>query len=85
MYFKMAKESYQNTFVIRSYGFSELAQLYLPNISRNSASYRLKCWIEKNTELSTKLKLQPFTKILTPAQVRLIVEYLDFPEVITTN
>lgn len=69
----------EKAFVIRTYGFSELAQLYNPNIAKGSASYRLKSWINQSPELSQKLQLKPFTRILTPIQVRLIVEHFDAP------
>ena len=80
MYLKMAKESYQNSFVIRTYNFSELAQLYNPHIAKNSASFRLRSWINQSPTLAEKLNLKPFTRILTPNQVRMIVEHFDMPE-----
>lgn len=72
----------ENHFVIRTYGFAELAQLYNPNITKNSASYRLKCWIKNSPELVKNLNLKPHTRILTPKQVRLIIKYFDVPELI---
>lgn len=82
----MAKESTQNSFVIRTYNFSELAQLYNPHITKNSASYRLKSWINQCPTLTEKLNLKPHTRILTPNQVRLIIEHFDAPEnVLTIN
>ena len=72
----------ENFFIIRTYGFSELAQMYNPHIAKNSASFRLKCWIKNCPELAEKLNLKPHTRILTPKQVRLIIKYFDVPEII---
>jgi hypothetical protein len=70
------------TFKIRSYGFQELAQLYLPNIQPRSASARLKAWIKRNKNLSDKLDQVGFVKgcrVLTPEMVKEIVEVIGEP------
>jgi hypothetical protein len=69
-------------FKIRSYGFQELAQLYLPNIQPRSASARLKAWIKRNKNLSEKLDQVGFVKgcrVLTPEMVREIVGVIGEP------
>lgn len=72
----------EKTFKIRAYGFGELAQLYLPNILPSSASKRLIFWIRKNGVLNESLRKIGFQKgcrSLTPAQVKLIIEFLGEP------
>ena len=69
-------------FKIRSYGFQELAQLYLPNIQPRSASARLKAWIRRNKNLSERLDQVGFIKgcrVLTPEMVKAIVEVIGEP------
>ena len=67
-------------FVIRTYGFCELAQLYNPNVTKSSASRMLKRWIENAPELQEKLQLKKWSKTLTPIQVKIIVGWFDVPE-----
>ncbi len=72
----------EETFKIRAYGYSELAQLYFPNISKKSASIQLGRWIKENSNLTNKLVLaghRPKQKLLTPLQVGVIVEILGIP------
>ena len=69
-------------FKIRSYGFQELAQLYLPSIQPRSASARLKAWINRNKSLSKKLHEVGFVKgcrVLTPEMVKAIVGVIGEP------
>lgn len=69
-------------FKIRSYGFQELAQLYLPNIQPRSASARLKAWIKRNKNLSERLHEVGFVKgcrMLTPEMVVEIVGVIGEP------
>ena len=61
-------EEEEKTFQYRSYGKGELASLYLPNITQQSAVERL---------LATGMN--PRSRRYTPAQVRLIVEVLEEP------
>ncbi len=70
-------------FKIRPYRKTELAKLYFPDTSRTATAVRhLHRWMERNTELMERLQAVRYTnrcKILTPLQVRLIVEYLGEP------
>lgn len=69
-------------FKIRSYGFQELAQLYLPNIQPRSASARLKAWIRRNKSLSERLDQVGFVKgsrVLTPEMVKAIIRVIGEP------
>jgi len=69
-------------FKIRSYGFQELAQLYLPGIQPRSASVRLRAWITRNHGLSARLEQLGFLKgcrILTPEMVKEIVGVVGEP------
>lgn len=70
------------TFKIRSYGFQELAQHYLPYIQPRSASARLKAWIRRNKKLSDRLDQVGFMKgcrVLTPEMVKIIVGMIGEP------
>lgn len=72
----------EDNFKIRSYGFQELATLYLPNIQPRSASARLKIWITRNKSLVENLRDRgwvPGCKVLTPEMVRSIVNALGEP------
>jgi hypothetical protein len=72
----------EKEFQIRCYPFVELAQLYFANTSKRSASRQLKKWIDLNKNLSEKLYVDGLGKtlrILSPAQVKLIVEVLGEP------
>lgn len=69
-------------FRIRSYGKSELAQLYLPDITAPAARRTLNGWISASPGLSERLResgLTASTHYYTPAQVRMIVEALGEP------
>jgi hypothetical protein len=69
-------------FTIRTYGFGELAQMYFPAVSPKTASTNLNNWIRAAPELREALYeagRRPGFKILSPAQVRLIVEVLGEP------
>lgn len=72
----------EKEFEIRTYGFGELARLYLPNIKPESASKRLRAWIKKNqklNELLTQLGYEKSDKILTPKMVNIIVQRIGNP------
>lgn len=72
----------QSTFKLRSYGYSELAQLYFPHITKKSASVQLRRWLILNKKLNASLEetgFVPGQKLLTPKQVGLILEYLGEP------
>ena len=69
-------------FVCRSYGKSELAALYLPQILPASANKAFNEWIDAFpglTQLLAGTGLRPHSKRYTPAQVRLIVGALGEP------
>lgn len=79
---KKEEEYDEQKFKVRSYGKSELAILYLPNISPQSAADALRIWIIKHPGLSEALAAtgaKPKDKKYTPAQVRMIVEALGEP------
>lgn len=72
----------ENGFKIRSYGYAELAQLYFPSITKKSASVQLRRWIVRNLKLSEHLAeagFCPGQHLLTPLQVKLVVEFLGEP------
>ena len=69
-------------FTIRAYGRRELAQLYFPHLSPNSAWRCLHRWINLNQELCRKLNGLGYdaqTRIFTPEQVRVLSYYLGEP------
>ena len=69
-------------FKIKSYGYCELALLYFPNSSKRSASTQLGRWMRQNEKLKMQLcelGYRPRKKILTPSQVKLIVELFGEP------
>jgi hypothetical protein len=69
-------------FRIRSYGYCELALLYFPNSNKRSASTQLGRWVQQNEKLKIQLLglgYKPRQKILTPSQVKLIVELFGEP------
>lgn len=69
-------------FKIRSYGYCELALLYFPHSTKKSASTQLGRWIRQHEILKIRLfesGLKPGKKILTPNQVKLIVELFGDP------
>lgn len=69
-------------FKIRSYGYGELALLYFPKSNKNSASTQLGRWLRQNENLKkqlVELGFKPRNKILTPSQVKLIVDFFGEP------
>jgi hypothetical protein len=72
----------EEKFRIKSYGYGELAQLYFPNISKQSATVQFRRWIRLNFYLQTELMEsghRKFQKILTPKQVEIIVKFIGEP------
>ena len=72
----------EQPFRIRAYGLQELAMLYFPNSAPRSASAQLKRWIMRNPVLLSRLLEAGYyhgQRILTPRQVRVVVEELDAP------
>lgn len=71
-----------NFFKSKSFGYSELACLYLPNLNKKSASNQFRNWINKNKQLKNALLeagVQNRQKIFTPKQVQIIITYLGEP------
>ena len=69
-------------FEIRQYGRTELAQLYSPEITPESAWKKLKQWIDHYPGLDERLRTlryHPRQRIFTPAQVAVIVEAIGEP------
>jgi hypothetical protein len=69
-------------FKIRSYAYCELALLYFPNSTKKSASTQLGRWVRQNENLKIRLlelDYKPRKKILTPSEVRMIVEVFGEP------
>jgi hypothetical protein len=69
-------------FKIKSYGFGELALFYFPNNKKRSASTQFGRWIRQNELLFRQLGESGFKlgkKILTPSQVKLIVDFFGEP------
>lgn len=69
-------------FLLRSYGWTELAQLYNPTLQPDSAARLLRRWVEKNTLLANALQQSGYRsgqRKLTPLQVADIVRYLGEP------
>jgi len=64
-------------FVIRAYGKSELAMLYLPHHSKSTALKLLKTWLAVNPRLKNIARNK--SKFYTPKQVKMMVEELGEP------
>lgn len=64
-------------FIIRAYGKSELAMLYLPHHSKSTALKVLNSWLEFNPRLRTMRTKNK--RYFTPLQVKKIVEELGEP------
>lgn len=72
----------EEKFRIKTYGFGELAQLYLPDATPMSASNRLRIWITRNKTLMDKLYNLGYVKkarLLTPEMVKEIVAVIGEP------
>lgn len=79
---KAKEEDEEKMFKLKSYGKSELASLYLPDIAPRSAADVLKKWIDKSPGLPQALAatgLQLLDRRYTPAQVRFIIQALGEP------
>lgn len=71
-----------DTFKIRTYGRTELAQLYCPTMNPRAAFRKLMHWIDLYPHLNDHLAdlgYLPHQRTYTPAQVKLIVEALGEP------
>ncbi len=72
----------ERKFRIKTHGFRELAQLYLPDATPMSASNRLRIWIKRNNTLTDKLDKLGYVKkarLLTPEMVKEIVAVIGEP------
>jgi len=76
------KAGLEKAFVLRSYGYGELALLYFPFSTKKSATTQLRRWIRRNQDLRNNLALLGFAerqRILTPRQVEVVVQYVGEP------
>ena len=72
----------EEKFKIRSYGWTELALCYNPDLHPNSASRLLHRWVVRNEKLTRDLRAAGFCerqRKLTPKQVGVIVDFLGEP------
>ena len=72
----------EKKFEIRTYGFGELGQLYLPRVSKTSASKMFSSWIYGCPELIEGLQASEWKKrqkYFTPKQVRILINHFDPP------
>lgn len=72
----------ERIFKIRTYGFSELASAYKPNLTKKSASNYFNRLIKSNPELLEKLlkvNYKQRMQTLSPLMVTVFVEYLGEP------
>ncbi len=69
-------------FRIKCYGWTELALLYNPEIRPETAARRLSSWVRGNEKLMCELTALGWRKgcrLLTPLQVKAMVNYLGEP------
>ena len=72
----------EKKFEIRTYGFGELAQLYLPKVSKTSASKMFSSWIYGSTALIEVLQEAEWKKrqkYFTPKQVKILINHFEPP------
>lgn len=70
------------TFTIRAYGRTELAQCYFPTLNPQVAYRKLQSWIDYYPHLRERLNatgLNPRSRVYMPVQVRMIVEAIGEP------
>lgn len=66
----------EDKFKIKSYGYGELAQMYFPQITKQSTKVQFGKWIRLNENLKIELKAAGYKrwqKILMPKQVENLV------------
>lgn len=69
-------------FRIRSYGITELAMIYCPELTANGALKKFRRWIDVNPQLHERLGFSQGrhrTRSFTPFEVKLLVEVLGEP------
>lgn len=79
---KHSDKKWNNDFCITSMSKRELAKRYAPHLTEHAAVNRLMIWINRNEKLVEALMAVGYRKtlrMLSPAQVALIVEYLGEP------
>ncbi|NCC11286.1 MAG: DUF4248 domain-containing protein [Bacteroidia bacterium] len=74
------------SFVVRCYSKQELATIYFKHTSRTLAVANLRRWMARCKELMAELEADnhlynPYCKMLSAREVRLIVRHLGEPEV----
>lgn len=72
----------EEKFKVRAFGYGELAQIYFPQITKQSATVQFRRWIRINEELQKELKdsgFKRFQKLLTPKQVEIIIKFIGEP------
>ncbi len=72
----------EDKFKVRAFGYGELAQLYFPQITKQSATIQFRRWIRINNPLPIELNSngsRKFQKMLTPKQVEIIIKYIGEP------
>ena len=65
------------TFTIRAYGKSELAMMYFPDLTKETAMKKFRFWLSLNPRL--KKLVSKKIRSYTPKQVRLIIEEFGEP------
>ena len=72
----------EKQFIIRTYNLCELAQLYFPDRTKESASKMFRTWIYSSNSLMNELSSLNWKKRsrnLTPKQVNVLVDHFDPP------
>lgn len=72
----------EDIFIVRAFGFGELAQLYFPSITKKSASTQLRKWIESDKFLRKELTHAGYKisqRLLTPRQVGILILIIGKP------
>lgn len=80
--FSSSIEVLRGGFRIRTYGRTELAQMYCPGMHPRAAFRKLMHWIDIYPNLNEQLYAHgyiPHSRTYTPAQVKLIVDALGEP------
>jgi hypothetical protein len=73
----LATNGTQESSMIKSFGRTELAQVYFPRLCPEAAWHKLRSWLKINPRLSHLYALRRRT--FTPAEVRLIYAELGEP------
>ena len=72
----------EKEFRIRTYGKSELAMLYRPDLKEGNARRTLYNWMKRNEKLMAALDAvgyDPKRRTLTPREVAIIVDFIGEP------